>query len=104
MSSAFRDIEVPTGGSLSVAFGELASDIVDRVIPLQSDAPRQMHEIRVELWLDQQTGQSAQVDQQISKKNHTKASTNYFFVIMIVRNGFHDFHFVIATIDHSEFQ
>ncbi|HJN67770.1 MAG TPA: hypothetical protein QF761_16300 [Pirellulales bacterium] len=49
---AFRDIDVPAGGSLHDALTELALEIVDRVIPLQSDASRAMHEIRVELWLD----------------------------------------------------
>jgi len=52
MSPAFHDIDVPAGGSLHDALSELASDIVDRVIPLQSDATRPMDEIRIELWLD----------------------------------------------------
>jgi hypothetical protein len=52
MNPAFRDINVPAGGSLHDALSELALDIVARVIPLQSDASRVMDEIRVELWLD----------------------------------------------------
>ena len=52
MNPAFRDIVVPAGGSLYDALFELALDIVNRVIPLQSDASRVMDEIRVELWLD----------------------------------------------------
>ena len=52
MNPSFRDINVPAGGSLHDALSELVADIVDRIIPLQSDASRAMYEIRVELWLD----------------------------------------------------
>ena len=52
MSDTFNEIEVETRAELPGALEALASDLKERVIPVQNDSGKAFNEIRVELWLD----------------------------------------------------